>query len=115
MNRTRVKGGGGAGPRYAHAREHCGVAMEGDEGAAASLLGWLETSGGLASLRGQCSGYKEPEKVREGSSQANPATCPRPQAVFKLSLTVDPLELLQYSGRCARDHVGFVSPVIIRS
>ena len=74
--------------------------MEGAEEAAVSLLGWLETSGGLASLKGQCSAYREAEKARESLLQAHPVTCPRPQAVFKLSLTVDPLELLQYNGRC---------------
>ena len=85
---------------YTHALMYCGVAMEGEEGAAVGLLGWLETSGGLASLQTQCSMYREAEKAREGLLQAHPVTCPRPQAVFKLSLTVDPLELLQYSGRC---------------
>ena len=100
MNRMRRRRGRSWGAAYTHVLAYCEVAMEGEEGAAVGLLGWLETSGGLASLRRQCSMYREAEKAREGLLQAHPVTCPRPQAVFKLSLTVDPLELLQYSGRC---------------
>lgn len=65
------------------------------------LLQWLERSGGLACLREQCSRYREAEKVGRLLHFPHSSVCalsPQPQAVYKLSLTLDPQDLGQYSG-----------------
>lgn len=66
------------------------------------LLQWLESSGGLACLREQCCTYREAEKVSCSShlpmTIAQPMAFLQPQAVYKLSLAVDPLDLGQHSG-----------------
>ena len=61
------------------------------------LLQWLEASGGLGALREQCSQYRTARKV---STYANirHSRWAQPQAVYKLSMVVDPLDLLQYDG-----------------
>lgn len=62
------------------------------------LLRWLEISGALASLKEQSILHRTSKKVVTFSSRAPSSSSIQSQMVYRLSLHLDPLDLLQFNG-----------------